>query len=76
MTHEPDEVVAELSGDVGVGVRDELDPLVQRRNLGWGREADRRSIGRLLDFFRQKGWCNSLILPEPMCPMKNSSAEV
>ena len=35
-SHKPDEVVSELSGDVGVGVRDELDPLVQRRYLGWG----------------------------------------
>ena len=35
--NEPDEVVSELSGDVGVGVRDEFDPLVQRRILGWGR---------------------------------------
>ena len=34
--NEPDEVVSELSGDVGVGVRDEFDPLVQRRILGWG----------------------------------------
>ena len=43
--NEPDEVVSELSGDVGVGVRDELDPLVQRRNLGWGR----RTTGALDD---------------------------
>ena len=33
MPYEPDEVVAELMRNVGVWVRDELDPLVQRRHL-------------------------------------------